>query len=120
MSDLKIGRIEQLTHTPGPWEVNTLNGRLPIVRRSNRPYGEASTYSSSIKAANGHVCVLDFGYGKAAEDEANAHLIAAAPELLAALRRFVELYDGVRDSIGPSVTATLTRAEAAIAKAEGR
>ncbi len=50
---------------------------------------------------------------------ANARLIAAAPELLASLREFVALYDGVRDVLSSPVREKLERAEAAIAKAEG-
>jgi len=41
-------------------------------------------------------------------------------ELLAALRDFVALYDGTRDMLGTSVLGKLQRADAAIAKAEGR
>jgi len=51
--------------------------------------------------------------------EANARLIAAAPDLLASLREFVALYDGVRDHLGQSVHQKLARAEAVIAKATG-
>lgn len=73
-------------HTPGPWEIHTANGRLPIVREVRMAHGEASTYSATVRSVNGdHVCKLDFGYGKAIrEDTANARLIAAAPELLTA------------------------------------
>lgn len=41
-------------------------------------------------------------------------------ELLAALRELVDLYNGLRDMIGQTVKAKLDRADAAIAKAEGR
>lgn len=49
---------------------------------------------------------------------ASRTLLAAASDLLASLREFVALYDGVRDSLGPSVREKLRRADAAIAKAE--
>jgi len=45
---------------------------------------------------------------------------AAQAEVLDCLREFVALYDGTRDLLGRSVTAKLVRAEAAIARAEGR
>jgi hypothetical protein len=80
-----------MTHTPGPWYIHTLNGRIPIVRRIAMPYGEAPTFGSTIRSqsdADHHVCVLDFGYG-CENDEANARLIAAAPDLLAACEDFV-------------------------------
>ena len=41
-------------------------------------------------------------------------------ELLAACKGFVAMYEGLRDTIGPSVTARLLRADAAIAMAEGQ
>jgi hypothetical protein len=40
-------------------------------------------------------------------------------DLLAVAKRFVELYDDVRGSVGPSVRAAIEHAEQAIAKAEG-
>jgi hypothetical protein len=58
--------------------------------------------------------------GTPEQANANALLIAASPDLLASLREFVALYAEVRDALGPSVKAKLARAEAAIAKAEGR
>jgi hypothetical protein len=52
-----------------------------------------------------------------AQQHANARLIAAAPELLAALRKLVEWQDEVKNAV-PRIY--LDRAQAAIAKAEGR
>jgi sugar (pentulose or hexulose) kinase len=54
--------------------------------------------------------------------EANERLLMAiaAPELLAVVRRFLEMYDDVRHVVGPSVREAIHAAEAAIAKAEGR
>lgn len=80
-----------MSHTPGPWTANhnivaTTRGRLAI----------------------------DCGMSGAtdAEDCANARLVAAAPELLAALKALVDVDE---------VTAgTYEMAESAIAKAEGR
>lgn len=70
-------------HTPGPWVFETANGRIPIVREMKLPHGEASVFKAVLRG----VCVLDFGYGHpAGMDEANAHLIAAAPDLLAACK----------------------------------
>lgn len=52
--------------------------------------------------------------------ESTARLLAASRGLLASLKEFVELYEGTRDVLGVSVRDKLRRAEAAIAKAEGR
>lgn len=51
---------------------------------------------------------------------AKAALRDGAPDLLASLREFVSLYDTTLDMVGESVKAKLTRARAAVARAEGR
>lgn len=88
-------------HTPGPWKVE---GRMIL--------GRAFTGSWCAIADNLHG-------GNPTELDANAHLLASAPDLLASLKEFVALYDGTRDMLGTSVLGKLERAEAAIAKAEG-
>lgn len=50
----------------------------------------------------------------------NAHLIAAAPELLRELKHLVSLMEPVEHSVSIPGLATLNGARAAIAKAEGR
>lgn len=52
--------------------------------------------------------------------EGNARVMAAAPDLLASVRDFLSLYEGVTDMVGDSVRAKLARARAAVEKAEGR
>lgn len=61
-------------HTPGPWHADTraLGLNLAVV-----------SPASGTPVAN-----LDFTFRSAGEVKANAHLIAAAPDLLAALRMF--------------------------------
>lgn len=49
----------------------------------------------------------------------DGRLIAAAPDLLGALRDLVAAYAGTDDLLGPSMKAKLTAARNAIAKAEG-
>lgn len=50
----------------------------------------------------------------------HARLIAAAPDVLAALKAMVASYDGLRDALTcQAVIAKLAAADAAIAKAEG-
>jgi len=73
-------------HTPGPWKL------LQGVREYKQPHNEASHYEASVIRADvgppwSHVCRLQFGYGSD-PDLANAHLIAAAPELLKACQFF--------------------------------
>ncbi len=96
-------------HTPGPWAIwDTKNGRQ--VGMSERPvmvatmceleklrlYPEEGHYPGSL--------------------EANARLIAAAPDLLEALKHMSEVFER---ELGPKWESVIV-ARAAIAKAEGR
>lgn len=94
------------THTPGPWNVE------PAVP------GEAS--GVHVFAANPAGCSEDGDLVTIAdfiENDANARLIAAAPDLLKACRVLLAIYDAELGGIGhPGVR----EARATIAKAEGR
>ena len=91
-------------HTPGPWTVVS-----------------EGMVSPKVVGANGFgICHTTYAPTGA---EANARLIAAAPELLEALRMFVVWY-GLRDKhdtlLPPKMQeAELAQAMRAIAKAEG-
>lgn len=74
-------------HTPGPWALN-------------------GNYIGSETAGN-----IGYSFG---DNVANAHLLAAAPELLAALKAVLE------HNIAHHNHMTHAAARAAIAKAEGR
>ena len=77
-------------HTPGPWKRKIKSVLIPIA-----PYEWAEAYGGSI---------------------ANARLIAAAPDLLEALKEIVAAADGKGwEQLDPS----FKKARAAIAKAEG-
>lgn len=95
------------THTPGPWI-------LKAGRALETPHGEFSLTYGHDRHGNPNFkdfCALD----------ANARLIAAAPELLAQLKSLLEMFDHDAahqpDPItaGEMIDATL----ATIAKAEG-
>ena len=89
-------------HTPGPWE---------IVADDERPM--------RIVDSVGRVSVVDMpDWQEEFENEefANARLISAAPEMLAALR---ECWATLCNLKHHNVRADIERAEAAIAKAEG-
>ena len=93
---------DRTQHTPGPWAVNPVGA----VVDSFRATGEIVP-----------VCALLWPTDVRSEDEteANARLIAAAPDLLAALKALVDVIDlhYPRDHF-----TVLTSARAAIAKAE--
>lgn len=100
-----------MTHTPGPWhwDSDPVKGDpLGRVRYRVVACGKTITqvYYSSFE-------------GGATNAEADARLIAAAPELLASLQwalRFIEIY--AAKSAGPA-TPEINKVKAAIAKATG-
>ena len=104
-------------HTPGPWHIDW-----------HQRYG--------INVPHKHIAMVSCFQSKEGdweENEANAHLIAAAPELLEALRMWMEIHDKPAGFIGKfgksldaaieaqqlKVDAAADAARAAIAKATG-
>jgi len=82
-------------HTPGPWAV--------------KHHEDTDTYSIYVAGRQWNSwTVAALGHSK--EDEANARLIAAAPELLGALIQMLDAYE---------IPAVRKQARAAIAKATG-
>ena len=88
-----------MAHTKGPWEAHN---------------GEVTTQQIDGRSFRRIAAVQDYGMGSQREvDEDNARLIAAAPELLEALRQFVDEFDGCYAEGEPA----MVKARAAIAKA---
>jgi hypothetical protein len=109
--------MAKTTHTPGPWDAQTAQ---PHVTRAwhvrNRDIGRGVCDLSPAKWED----------TSDAETEANARLIAAAPELLDALLAVLR-HEGERDVSGVGMEFDSTALEsakvaayAAIAKAEGK
>jgi len=87
-------------HTPGPWAANI--SEL-----------EASSSLVSIRTENGgYLICSDAGYQ-------NAPLIAAAPDLLAALQELIEFAEPVLQNHGFGYMGKFEKARRAIAKATG-
>ena len=100
-------------HTPGPWSVG-----LTIGSPHTSPEGPWGWYQTDIEGPAGEGCFLELRqYHGGGVRDANARLIAAAPELLEALRGLVETSE-TRDRL--AIEDALIHARAAIAKAEGR
>jgi len=99
-------------HTPGPWEQD---GR-PIegLRRKD---GRKVTVCMMVDLSTEWGDIIDL---VTPEDKANARLIAAAPDMLAALTLILPLAKGyvMANDVG-SNRQFIAAAEAAIAKAEG-
>ena len=101
----------QATHTKGPWHTGQGNGEGSIFCESGRmrlESGGTTLYP---------VCAISRGWDEG-EDAANAHLIAAAPDLLEALREMAEHWPPQKPE-SPAFMAYIN-AMSAIAKAEGR
>jgi hypothetical protein len=88
-------------HTPGPWAIESpdISGApIPVRKSENHPQGDLT-----ICHVNPYL---------AYESEANARLIAAAPDLLDALQ-------AVCDACGDRDTLLMAQCKAALAKAKG-
>jgi hypothetical protein len=88
------------THTPGPWNIVSTATRFEINDSEQFP----------ILRINGGMIPI----------EANARLIAAAPELLEPLEYFTAFAELNDDGEDERFTAMLATAHAAIAKATGK
>ena len=75
-----------MTHTPGPWEIRRVGiaKDLPVVT-----------------SAEHDVCEMRYNTNGRLRLENNARLIAAAPELLAALKAIMHTLDYARDNCKP-------------------
>lgn len=100
--------MTQATHTPGPWGCADTSYHAHDYRLS-RPNGE-------------HLPV-NAPYNDHSEQRANARLIAAAPDLLAALEAVLAAWDepyyGDLDMARDTMFDAIEPARAAIAKAKG-
>jgi hypothetical protein len=90
-------------HTPGPWVAD--GSRVRIATPTKCGYREGLRIDT---------CYIEDAWENDPEAEANARLIAAAPDMLTALEAVVKAYDG------PCVTRSeMDMVRAAIAKALG-
>jgi len=106
MSDVK--------HTDGPWRCNV----------DKRGYALGVIAPQHAKRPGGIVSVVrDRGIGLPSSEEgkANMRLIAAAPDLLAALKSMISISDRMRNDGAhqDEVASSEKRARAAISRAEG-
>lgn len=93
-----------MKHTKGPWYTK---GKSINIADQHIVYNEET----------GRDIAICYGVGSPGEAEANAHLIAAAPELLKALKDVVEFVDDHGDWTG---YPAFKQAYDAINKAEGK
>jgi hypothetical protein len=118
MSDQPVGRIEQLSHTKGPWR--WMSDQALVGDHGRRPVVLTGGADGSLLTRGEDGRLRDL-----AADEANARLIAAAPDLLEALRVTAGNIRslgpaGALDAVPEPYRLWLAVVESAIAKAEGR
>jgi len=75
---------KQVTHTQGPWHCGQLNGEGAIFANN----GKRLTIENGLHSLH-PICHVQNTFGK--EDQANARLIASAPELLEQCKLFEKL-----------------------------
>ena len=103
-------------HTPGPWTAHT---------------DAVGTNPDILVDAAGHGIIADIGGGDLPARQANANLIAAAPELLAVLKEYLAYLPAFRSKpVGApgsaargeqdALIALEDRAKGIVAKAEGK
>ena len=97
--DLDIAEEEDTMHTPGPWSIRC-----------------GSIYAESAPGIYEHICSGAHA-SLPGEWMANAHLIAAAPDLLAALQEIVSMDNCNYERDIMRYCGAFDRARAAIAKA---
>lgn len=107
-------------HTPGPWVTTCcdVTGERPVGDSGIRywyvdPVGEYRGSVCNVHAAEG------IGGITIAERDANARLIAAAPDLLAELQNIANAHPATWDDPSDFQGWAQSRARAAIAKAKG-
>ena len=88
-----------MEHTAGPWEV------VPESIRFSEPYGY------TIDTKEGHITFIHNDHG---DQKANARLIAAAPDLLEALK---SIQNDLNSKLDPKTRVII---ESVVKKAEGK
>lgn len=130
MGDATAGMAQ---HTPGPWQwvfrdngkdaflIHPGHGWLTVMDFARRGMQggtfRLATWEGGERGSMGGI--MRPAHEVDVANHPDARLIAAAPELLAALEELVSLYEAPRDEIGGVERLVLGRVRAAIAKARG-
>ena len=107
-------------HTPGPWAIETVKR---LIGDSKETYDSLCvTFASPLRAK----LICELGADTLPDNPQNARLIAAAPDLLAALKDILSGWRYIRQDpahlsiYGVGWDRAQKAAEAAIAKSEGK
>ncbi len=113
-----------MTHTSGPWEGGIIRDRDDLRKRTIEQFVEHTTGPFGViqDAKNQTIAFIGVTPDTVGEDEANANLIAAAPDMLEALEGLVARIDEVtwdNNQLPPTTIASgVATARAAIKKAK--
>ena len=107
-----IKKVKTRSHTPGPWEVFEENDTTPIKIMGRHDVDVNSDTGREIHDWP-KICTI----ADTADQWDNAHLIAAAPELLEALKDVIARIDFAG---GPDGQHAIEKARVAIAKVRGQ
>lgn len=112
-------------HTPGPWKIGSIVPNSELKPADRRNYAGDMAYIWTDRPYPGGVCVAKVKEELMGELKPNAHLIAAAPDLLEALTGLFEHCAMIHKQWGDGdntreADAAIKTARAAIAKAEGK
>jgi hypothetical protein len=118
MPDTTNPKPEAATHTPGPW----LYGQNNAQMRCGGSQWEIGLGRGADLGVSGTLGTRgsDYMLVSGVCREADARLIAAAPDLLAQLQGWAALMDPASPDYDPAFAPGLDAIRAAIAKAEGR
>jgi|14BtaG_2_1085337.scaffolds.fasta_scaffold35810_3 hypothetical protein len=109
---MNLTKEKHATHTPGPWHYSE------VIRGRDQYYRQIR---ADFKIAEVHAChsgVAGTKKGKA-EDEANARLIAAAPDLLAQCKEFEKCLTHLINSGDSGADLERDKLREVLAKVEG-
>lgn len=100
--------MSEVKHTPGPWRYDR--------------HADFSETDSAVTAENGHIVIcqiwgLDVEAINDPQSEANGRLLAAAPDMLAALNGWIAIFKRDGAYLSPLVMTALKETLAAIEKA---
>lgn len=112
-----MSEADKTAHTPGPWEAVPQNGAGPMIAHRYETGNQMRPTGLRL------IAHLLERRNSLAEDQANANLIAAAPDMLHALKAFVSdlrQQQKMADSDMAEIDRMLGGVLHIIAKAEGR